>query len=204
MMLKPLFAKGKELERPLTHSANAGENFLRCANSYEFGIGQRTFVAESDGAELEYMGPVTMAGDPPWVETVLSLKQAKTVTATLWRAQTFFQWETVTSQPVQRAFHEGIVVERSVGGRLWSVRVADPLREDTLRFTGVSRPSFAAFQGWMAAATRGGLEEFTWVDEERQIARVRLVNCDLVQVENSPRTLAIDLKLAVLAEGEYV
>lgn len=203
-MLKPIFTKGTALHRSLNSAPQAGARILYCDESRDFSIGDRVFVAEADGSELEYMGVVRVSGDPPWLETTLSMKKAKSANAAIWRAQSVFQWETVTAAPVQRVFHEGIVVDRSVGGGLWAVRVADPVREDTLRFNGVSRASFAAFRAWLAASTRNGLEEFTWVDEERQIARVRLLRCDLVQAENAPRTLAFDLKLAILAEGECI
>ena len=80
-MLKPMFAKGKDLERVLEEAAGPGYNLLICSDSSDFSCGDHIFVAEADGSELEYMGLATSTGDPPWIETTLSLKQALVLSA---------------------------------------------------------------------------------------------------------------------------
>jgi hypothetical protein len=201
-MIKPLFAKARDRERTLTQAAQAGTKTLHVSAPSEFALGDRIFVSESDGSELEYLGPVTQIGADSLTVTH-ALANPKTITARIWRPQSAFQWDTVTTEPVERVFHEGIAVERSVGGALWAVRLADPIREDTLRFTGVSRAAFASFRSWLSSHACGGLDDFTWVDEQRACARVRLLNCDFIQLEKVPRVVALDIRLAVLGEGAY-
>lgn len=202
-MIKPFFAKNKALERTLSHAENAGVQILHVSSPGNFAQGDRIFCAEADGSELEYLGLVETVG-ADHIEVSCALTAAKSATATVWKAASVFQWETVASSPVRRAFHEGIAVERAAGGALWSVRTADPWREDALRFPGISRGYFTAFRAWLTARARGGLDDFTWVDEARAIARARLLECDFVQEENAPKTTGLILRLAVLEEGDYV
>ncbi|MBN1867725.1 hypothetical protein JW916_10570 [Candidatus Sumerlaeota bacterium] len=200
-MIKPLFTRERELERSLSQSADAGSRVLYTASASDFSVGDRLFVSESDGSELEYLGAIAEVA-PTSLTATFPLETAKSATARVWRPASAFQWETVTASPsVDRVLREGIVAERSVGGALWSARVADPWREDTLRFPGLSRAHFTAFRSWLASATRGGLDDFTWVDETRCVARVRLLDSGFDQKETVSRVVDLVLKLAVLEEG---
>ncbi len=201
-MMKPLFAKDKQLERNLAQSEAAGATVLHVATPSDFNLNDLVFVADADGTGVEYLGAVTAVGADS-LTVSHPLAASRDTTATLWRPAAEFRWETVTAEPMRRAFREGIAVERSVGGALWSVRVAEAVREDTLRFKGVSRAHFTAFRAWLAAWTRSGLDDFTWIDESRAAARVRLLDCDFEQVEKIPGALALALQLAVQQEGGY-
>jgi hypothetical protein len=202
-MIKPLFTRGQELERSLSESADAGSRILHTASASDFSLGDRLFVSESDGAELEYLGAIVEVA-PTLLTATFPLDAAKSATARLWRPASLFQWDTVTASPaVDRVLREGIATERSVGGALWSVRIADPWREDTLRLSGIPRAHFAAFREWLASAARGGLDDFTWIDEARNVARARLLDTGFDQKETVSRVVDLVLKLAVLEEGGY-
>jgi hypothetical protein len=203
-MIKPLFAKGKELERTFASETSAGSATLEVAAPEDFALGDRVFVANADGSALECVGPVTEVSEDA-ITVRYGLKWARGTTARVWRAQRVFQWETVSEEPVASVFRDGIRAERSVGGAVWSVRTGDPAREDTVRFSGVSRGGFAAFRAWLEAAARGGVDDFTWVDETRQPARVRLLESGFAPAQGVEvlRSLDLTIRLAVLEEGGY-
>ena len=201
-MIKPLFGKGKTLQRNLSHPEPAGSQTLHIASPGGFSPGDRVFCSEVGGSELEYLGPVTSV-EPDAIQVTHGLAAAKNASAIVWKPEGCFQWPTIASSPVERVFHEGIATERAVGGALWSVRTSDPWREDTLRFQGISRAHFAELRAWLAAHARGGLDDFTWVDEAREIARVRLLHCDFTQIEKTPHSMELAIQLAVLEEGDY-
>ena len=201
-MIKPLFAVAKNLERALSHAETAGATDLHVPSPSDFSVGAPIFVSEANGAEMEFLGRIRAIGDDT-ISVAFGLAADKSATAKIWTPSSAFPWEAVTSQPMERSFHEGIRVEQSVGGALWSVRTAEPLRTDRLRFREISRSHFAAFRSWLSAQVRGGLDDFTWVDEERNVARVRLVRCDFTQVEERPRVVELIVDLAVLEEGGY-
>jgi hypothetical protein len=201
-MMKPLFAKDKLLERNLAQSEPVGTRLLHVASPSDFSLGSLVFVGDLDGANVEYLGAVTAVGlDSLSVAHALGLPRLGT--ATLWCSASALRWASVTDEPVERAFREGIAVERSAGGALWSVRVADAVREDTLRFKGISRAQFTDFRDWLAASARSGLDDFTWVDESRRVARVRLQDCDFKLIEEVPGSLTLAQHLALDQEGGY-
>ena len=75
------------------------------------------------------------------------------------------------------------------------------MRDDTLRFPEVSRAHFLAWRDWFGANLRMGLNDFTWVDESRAVARVRLLNREFEQTGPTPGVVSVVIRLAVLQEG---
>ncbi len=201
-MIKPLFARNKQLERPLTAPAAAGATVLKVTGAANFLPGDLLFIAHADQSLPECLGPVRAATATTLTPT-FPLQSARSATATLWRPAGVFHWKTLQSASVERAFQEGIRLERTLGGGYYPVRLAAPQREDTLRFPALTRSEFETLRAWFATHTRSGLDDFTWVDEHRQLARVRLAACDFDQKEQTPRVLALALRLIVLEEGGY-
>jgi hypothetical protein len=201
-MIKPLFARNKQLERPLAVPAAAGATTLQVAGAANFLPGDLLFIAHADQSRPECLGPVR-ATTATTLTVTFPLQTARSATATLWRPAGTFHWKTLQSASVERAFQEGLHLERTLGGGFYPVRLAAPQREDTLRFPAVARSEFEALRAWFTTHTRSGLDEFTWVDEHRQLARVRLAACDFDQKEHPPRVLTLALRLIVLEEGGY-
>ncbi|NQU43389.1 hypothetical protein HQ520_08885 [bacterium] len=201
-MIKPLFAQGISHQTLLAQAEPSGVSTLRVTGPEGFSVGQHVFCCESDGSELEYAGCVT-AVDLDAVSVHLPLLQGKQSGGLVWSAESVFQWQRISAGPLHRSFQEGIRSEHSVGGAVWSVRTGDPWREDELCFRGLLRSHFVAFRQWLTENVRGGLDDFTWVDEARDVARVRLTNTEFLQVEQVPRVIELRLKLAVLEEGGY-
>ena len=93
-MIRPLFAKGKELERTLSQAELAGATDLHVPTPGDFSPGDLIFIAEVDDSELEFLGPVqSVAGTT--ITVVHPLATDKADTATVWRAASAFQWQTV-------------------------------------------------------------------------------------------------------------
>jgi hypothetical protein len=201
-MLKPFFVRSRQLERPLAAPAAAGTMTLPVAGAANFLPGDLLFIAHADQSLIESLGPVQTVTSST-VTATFPLRTARSVTATLWRPAATFHWKSLQAAPVERSFQEGIHLERTLGGGFYAVRLAAPQREDTLRFPSVTRSEFEALRVWLAAHTRSGLDEFTWVDEYRQPARVRLAACDFEQHEQPSRVLALALRLIVLEEGGF-
>lgn len=201
-MLKPLFVRNKQLERPLTAPAAAGATTLSVAGAANFFPGDPLFIAQADQSQTEYLGPVRSA-TATTLSVTFPLQMARPTTATLWRPAATFAWKSLPAAPVERAFREGIHLEQTLGGGFYPVRLAPPQREDTWRFTALARSEFEALRAWFSNHTRSGLDEFTWVDTCGQVARVRLAACDFAQQEQTPHVLAFALRLLVLEEGGY-
>ncbi|HBF35338.1 TPA: hypothetical protein DDW35_12325 [Candidatus Sumerlaeota bacterium] len=200
-MMKPFFAKGKTLARNLTQAASAGSQLLPIDTPSDFAVGDRIFCAES-GAGLEYLGVVLQVNTAS-LEVSLPLKITKTVAATLWRPSYAFQWSRVLESSSHTTYQNGMVVERAVGGALWPVRTADPTHQQTLSFHALPLSSFNVFRAWLDTAVRSGLDEFTWVSENGEVARVRLLDADFKEVDTCVKSINLSLPLAVLQEGGY-
>ncbi|MCX7017109.1 MAG: hypothetical protein NTW86_31860 [Candidatus Sumerlaeota bacterium] len=203
-MNRPVFARGKEQEQSLTQAASAPTHHLYTAEaSLNFAVGDRIFIAEADGSELEFLGAVT-ATAPTYLTTALALRASKSATALLWRAARAFVWPVEPSLPVEKQHSTGIVCARALGGTLYSTRVAEPNRVDTLRFARLPLPVFEEFREWVEHVLEGALLDFTYVDERAQVSTARLAAPRIAQRQPDEQLTEIELEIAIQTEGAYV
>jgi hypothetical protein len=203
-MIKPLFAHSKTGEREIAVSVEAGADGIPLADSSAYSAGQVVFADLSNPSDssLVFLGSVASV-HPSGIVLARSLAFPLPAGTPVWAAAAHFQWPIMPVPSLERRHAGGVFVERSVGGALWSVKIADSWREDTVRFAGLPRSRFEALRLWIDTHVRGGADDFTWVDPEGALHRVRLLNGELLHRESVPRTLDIEIRLAVLADNEY-
>ena len=203
-MNRPVFSRGKEQEQSLTQAASAPTHHLYTADaSLNFAVGDRIFIAEADGSELEFLGAVTALA-PTYLTTALALRASKSATALLWRSAQAFVWPVEPSLPVVKERSTGILCARALGGTLYSTRVAEPNRVDTLRFERLPLRVFEEFQEWVDAVLGGGLLDFTYVDERACVSTARLTAPQLPQRQPDEQLTELELEIAVQTEGACV
>jgi hypothetical protein len=204
MMIRPVFARGKQQEQSLTQAATAPTNQLYTADaSTNFSVGDLILISESDGSELEFLGSVT-ATTPTYLTTSLSLAADKAATAKLWRPSASFVWPATPSLPLEKDHSTGIVTARSLGGTLFSARVADPRRVDRLEVERMRVADFESLRAWVATSLDDGLLDFSYVDEGGEVSRARLMAPEFLQRQDDEQLTSLAVEIAVLAEGEYV
>jgi hypothetical protein len=199
----PFCAQGRPIEATLSSSISEGENRIYIPRPIDWNYGDRVFVGNSDFTNVEYLGMVVTINNDSLV-TTLPAARSHGDTSIVWRPAKYFIWRDQPILPIERTRNEGIVAERSAGGALWSVRVAAPSLEVAVRFRGVVAAEYETFREWIDDELRGGLDDFTWVDERRKIARVRLLETRLEVSPDSPAEPSVlHVRYAVLAEKEY-
>jgi len=194
--MKPVFAKGTRAQASLSASAAKGALTLPVNDADSiFSVGELLFCSEADGSELECLGPVT-AVDGVGVTVALGLASAKSGGAKVWTPETSLLWPLGRSAPLRRTYHSGVEVQRSVGGALYHTRLADPYWEEPLVFERVARADYAQYEGWFIDTLRGGVEEFTFVDEERRVSAVKILNTAVEQEESPAGVARVAIQLA--------
>lgn len=201
-MFKPFFAKGKASQAVLSRLVPAGAFILPVDSVAGFAPGDRIFCAGAGGSKTEYLGVAAQVSDDG-IRVSRAVKLGRDAGALVFRPVSVFQWPGASAGSFLTSFHSGIAVERAVDGGLWPVRVADAWREDTVEFPELNRSTFNAFRAWLEGVARGGLEDFGWVGESGEVARVRLLDCDFNKIKASGCLVDLLLRLAVLEEGGY-
>jgi hypothetical protein len=201
--MKPLFTLGKQIECPLTQFVEEGSNQLPIAGaSIYFSVGDKIFVSESEGSELEFLGNAT-AVETNLLTTAHPLSSDKNAGALVWKPSAQFEFEIGRSSPFLRSFDTGIEIQKTVGGQVYSTRVREPGWTETLTFSKLSRSNFLAFQEFLQNSLYDGLEEFTYVDEAGEISIVRLLTTQIQQHENHPKLVTLKLELYYVQPGQY-
>jgi hypothetical protein len=202
-MIRPVFAKGKEQEQALSQAAPASANQLYTPSaSANFSVGDLIFIAEADGSELEFLGPV-IAVAPTFLTTTLWLGEGKSETAVLWRAAESFSWPVEPAFPLEKEFASGIKAARSLDGTVYSARLAEPRRTDRLSAR-IRRSDFDDLRQWIDANLNGGLDDFSYVDERGGVAKGRLISPSITQKQDDEGLVDFELDIAVIAEGVFV
>jgi len=205
----PLFCQGRAVERPTSQAVGMGAKQIPTddATSY-FSAGERVFISEADGSEVEYLGTIaSVATNSVTVE--LATEAAKSEGAKLWTPEAMFEWpmQTGTARPPAggRVRHGGVEVVRSLGGEAYATRLGSAYVTESVRFENLTDERFGQLSSWLEQEADGGLEEFTYVDGSRVVRRVRL---DVPAFEWTRRTagdlIVAGFNLHFLAEATYV
>jgi hypothetical protein len=201
--MKPLFARGKQNERTLTQFVQQGSTQLPIAGaSLYFSVGDKIFVSEADGSELEFLGNA-LAVETNQLTTARGLAGDKDDGAHVWKPLERFEFEIGRSSPFLRKFDTGIEAQRTIGGQVYSTRVREPGWTEVLSFSKLSRANFFAFQDFLRDSLNDGLNEFTYVDEAGDIAVVRLLTTQIEQHEQFPQLATLKLELFYLQQGQF-
>ena len=196
--MRPVFAKGVGRQATLTQGAAAGTLHLPAGNADQiFAVGQPLFCSEEDGTEVEYLGAAA-AVDALGVSGMFVLSANKAAGAKVWTPEQVLIWPAERSAPLMRAYDSGVEVQRAIGGALYHTRLRDPFREETLIFAKVARSVYEAWETWFITAIGNGREAFTFVDEERAVKTVKVLDSKIEQREDAPGVAKISIRLAIL------
>jgi hypothetical protein len=202
--MKPLFACGKQNERTLTQFVERGSTHLPIAGaSLYFAVGDKVFVSEAGGTELEFLGNA-LAVETNLLTTARPLSSDKDAGAHVWKPLEQFEFEIGRSSPFLRRLDTGIEILKTVGGQVYSTRVREPGWIEMLSFSKLSRANFLAFQDFLRNSLNDGLNEFAYVDEAADVAIVRLLTTQIEQHEAFPQLATLKIELAYVQKGQYV
>ena len=196
--MKPVFAKGVGAQGQLSQGAAQGDTVLRVAGADQaFSVGDLVFCSEADGTETEYLGPASAVGGAS-VTAAFALAAAKSAGAPVWRPAARMVWPVGRSAPLLRVYDSGVEVQRTVSGALYHTRLREPYREETLVFDNLPRAAFDAYSDWFINTLGDGAEAFTFVDEERAVWTVKVMDTQLEQRESPAGVARVAVRLAVV------
>lgn len=150
-----ILASGREAEQILGDVTPVGAATIAVAGAdIIFAAGDLLFISEADGSETQWLGRVAYLS-PVSISFSRPLRSSKNSGARLWRAASAIVVPE-NALPARRTRAGGVVVERSLGGRFYAIRVAEPSETFTLELGGLT-----------PAETRAVIE---WLDELQPIA----------------------------------
>ncbi len=199
-----LFAYNKHNEQPLSEGIAAGAKSIPVEQAVDyFNVGDDIFIADAAAGTLEYLG---QAGDvsSTAVTVPYATASAYPAGAGVWRPAAFFRFTTGTASPLHSRLDTGVAVRRSLGGTEYGIRTREPRTIIDLTIPDLPRRVYRTFEEWLADTTDNGLQPFTFVDNERQVTSVRLLNETIEYEENQPGFATLNLTLSVHDEGEYM
>jgi len=200
----PLFCQGKDVQRETSQAVGVGAKEIPTADAADhFRAGQRVFISEPDGSEIEYLGTIlSVAINSITVE--LATQAAKSAGAKLWTPQTLFEWPSASADAAQRSRLTGDEVIRSLGGDCYATRLHSPCEIESVQFENLTDERFEQLSSWFEQQANEGLEEFTYVDASRVVYSVRLEAPKLEWTRTARNLIAVEFKLHLLSEASYI
>ncbi len=198
-----LFAQGKEDEQQVQGTLTAGTRFIPINNPGEyFQMGDEVFVGKPDNAYVEYPGRVVSV-DVSGIFVQFALKENYPAESTVWKPASTIPLCGGKVTRVHKRVDTGLKIQRSLGGVLYTTRVRDPFRVVHLTLPTVSQLTYLMLENWIVVQLDYGIKRFTFVDQQRNVQIVRLLNPELEYEEYQPGMANLDLDLAVYEESGY-
>ncbi|MBN1899819.1 hypothetical protein JW926_00670 [Candidatus Sumerlaeota bacterium] len=199
-----LFAKGKEGETTLSGNISAGSFVLPIeqANLY-FQPGDLCFVTDADGSHAEFRGPVA-AVSANEIQCVHAASRNRSQGAPCFKPQYFYWWLRNRSYPVRRILDSGIEQRRSAGGVLYLTKIREASFSETVAFDNLRKKQIDDFVSFLDTILSGGVEHFTFCDEEGAVITAALLSSRITRKDQSPQTISIEMELLEIAPSRYV
>ena len=199
----PLFCQGKDKQAVTSAPVGLGVRLIPVTGaSLLFEAGDRRFVSEGDGSACEYLGTVqSVATDSVAVE--FATGATRTAGAPLWIPAALWAWPAGLGVTVRHARATGVEIRRSLGGTAYATRLLEPYEIESVRFESLPDGPFAALRAWFEDRAQDGLAEFTYIDAERAIRRVRLEAPRLEWSRSAKGLIAVGFDLQLL-EALYI
>jgi|GEM_PF-541884 len=198
-----VFAKGKTNEQNLSAPVSKGSYVLNIENaSSYFEPGDAIFISDGNGENTEYLGSCNRATQTE-AECASALKQDRAEGALVWKPGSAFFWRRTRAFPVERNLNTGVEARRSGGGVVFLTRIRESFFTELLKFENLRLAQIHEFLGWMEEAIRGGLDRFTFCDEEGGVYEVCLISSRIVQNEKARNAVDLELELERIQEGIY-
>lgn len=200
----PFFCKSKDIERTTSGAVGVGATEIPTvdAPSY-FTAGDRLFISDPDGAGVEYLGTVVSVGSA-MLTVEFATATARAAGDIIWTAQSRLDWPPGKRASIVSTKRSGVEVVRSLGGLGYATRLHDAYRVETVRFENLTDDRFATLSLWFDQQTNGGLDEFTYVDSDRVVRRVRFDAPQLEWRRTAEDLIALAFNLQLLAESSYI
>ena len=199
-----LFARGKYNEQQLQENFPAGSKDIPLANAEQFfEAGDDIFVATADALHIEYLGQAVAVSSTTISVPFVAVNDYP-VGSSVWRPATFFRLTVGEELPIHRGLYTGVLLQRSLGGVIYSARVKDPFRKVFVVIPNISRATYQALEQWIVGELDYGLKEFVLVDNQRSVMSCRLLNSELNYTEHQPGYAKLELELAICALPGYV
>lgn len=196
-----ILAAGRDAPQTLDDVTPAGAaTIVLTGADIIFSPGDPLFISEADGTETQWLGRIVQL-TPVSVSFSRPLKQSKNSGAKLWRARSAIA-ATEAAPPAKRTRHGGVVVERSLGGEFYAVRVSEPSETFTLELGGLTPAESGIVTAWLDAAASGGLEPIALIAPAGGLLCVRLSGEPIVR--ELDRAGRITLKLPFILVGEEI
>ncbi|GEM_PF-4542879 len=199
-----ILARGRQAEQTLPEVIPAGANTLTLPEADQiFSVGDLLFVSEADEAGTEFLG-AAVSVSAEGLGFALAARASKNVGARLWRAEASFQTHAEEALPLKATTSTGVAVERSLGGRVYAVRVAEPATTIDWGFEELTPERARALGDWIAAELEGGALAFTLIGPDRRLRAVRLAEGLVTETRARGGRHSARLRLLVEGEGIYL
>lgn len=206
----PVAAYGKSSQTTLSSSAAAGATVLPLDNSGgAFAVGDQVFVSEAGGGELQYLGPVVVAGSSS-ITVTYPLQLAKLSSAIAWHATQFMAFEQgSTACYAEHDSEEGVTIDVSRGGAVSATRIGEAVAKLRLSFGAALATDFVAYRAWVRTLRGGGVHSFSlaYYDETAGASVVHEVRDAMTGFSAQRRMnehVTFERQFFIVNEGTYV
>lgn len=197
-----ILAAGREATSTINDVVPAGARTILLPDADAiFFAGDMLFISEADGAETEWLGRITQA-DMESISFTRPLAKSKNSGAKLWRAASSIS-AAEAAMPARRTRRSGVITERSVGGRFYSIRVAEPVETFTLELGGLTPASARVIVDWLDQAADGGLNPFALLGPAGELLSLRMSGEPVVRELARGDTAMLKVPLILVAEALY-
>lgn len=197
-----ILAAGRQCETTLEDVVPAGATTIALADANAiFAAGDLLFASEADGGETEWLGRVAAVTEAS-VGFSRPLAKSKNSGAKLWRAASWVA-AAGAAPPTRRTRSSGVVTERSLGGRFYAVRVAEPSETFALELGGLTPASARAVMDWIDAAADGGLNALALLGPAGELLAARLSGEPILRELGRGDAATLKLPFILVAEEIY-
>jgi hypothetical protein len=202
--MRCVFAKGKMNEREIVSFAGASSFVIPVTDaSIYFSAGDLIYISDPDYSDVEFLGPVTsITGNE--IQCLSALKKSRLAGSRVWKPENYIMWPRKRSVPKKRRIETGIQSRFSAGSHLFLTRIREKSVFENLRFQDLRLREIHLFSDWIDSVIDGGLEIFTFTDEDSVVSTAAISSPELIYIEKSQDALLIDMEIRILDKGKYI
>jgi len=201
--MRCIFAKGKTSERTLSAPASQGSFILSVENaSLYYNPGDLVFLADADGSNTEFPGPVVSVSSTE-IQCLSAVSKSRSTGSLCWKPLHSLLWPQKRFSPIRRIRDTGVEARRSTGGVLYMTKIRESSCSEILRFDSLRLKEIVDFTSFLEDVLLGGIERFTFCDESGEVFVASLVSSKILENETSPNAIGIEMEIARIEEGKY-
>jgi hypothetical protein len=202
--MRCVFAKGKTGGTNLSGNVSAGSFILPIEGaSLYFQPGDLCFISDEDGGNAEFLGPVTGVSENE-VQCVTAVSRNREPGAPCFKPLSFYWWPQKRTYPVRRFLESGVEQRRSAGGVLYLTKIRETSFSETVLFENLRKKELDEFLLFIETSLLGGIEHFTFCDEDGALMTAALLSSRIIQNEKSPQSIAIEMELEEIEKSRYI